>query len=177
MSNASETILLRDPSIDWDAMRDNGCDELDFAQHRDLEKVVFYQGEEPTLFSFRRLRRSQVNWVKRGLTDVEQRERAFATGVLQVRGPLAPGRDWRPRGIDKPRFVAMSDAELDEFEWSDIQDIGSVILAASELPFGSALLCPVPPSSVSAWRAERRRRAEQSQSDAPPASSTSPEAP
>lgn len=167
MSEVKDAIRLYDSAIDWDACREAGYDEGKFIEERDSSRLLFKPGSEPTKFRFRRLKRSQMNWVARGLTDVEQRERAFAAGVVEVRGPAAPGGDWRPRGIDKPRFTAMSDDDLDSFEWVDIQDIGSVVLTASQLPFGSALRCPVLQSSVSAWVAARPRSAAQSESSAP----------
>lgn len=176
MSDVMTTVLLRDPAIDWDATRDTGYDEGAYAEERDVSRLVVKSGEELTHYRFRRLKRSQLNYVARGLTDVEQRERAFAAGVVEVRGPLAPARDgWRPRGVDKPRFTAMSEADLDEFEWVDIQDIGVVVLTVSQLPFGSALRCPMLQSSVSAWVAARPRPAAQSPKPARAESSTPPE--
>lgn len=181
MSTTIDIVLLRDPAIDWDAVRESGYDEGAYAEERDTSKLVCKPGEELTRFRYRRLKRSQLNWVTRGLTEVEQRERAFSAGVVEVRGPLQPpvdgGGEWRPRGVDKPAFKAMTEADLNLFEWVDIQDIGLVVLTASMLPFGSALRCQMLQSSVSAWLAARPRPAAQSPTGAAAASSTSPEAP
>lgn len=172
-----DVVRFYDPAIDW---RSTPVEPVDYARDRDLTKLVMRAGCEPILFRYQRLTRRQwLSWVSRASSDEERHVRAFSAGVCEV---VIDGRVWRPGDADRPDFVAMSEADLDQLEsaygigYADLQEIGSVVLTRSQLPFGFAPRYPVLPSSVAVWVAASRLSAERSATGAAPSSTRAAEA-
>lgn len=142
-----KTARFYDPAIQpWDPSKKKGTMLVDWARERDMTKLVTWPGKDPVVFVCRRLTRSQMLFVSRAADEVTQIDRAFALGVVEVQRPgEAP---WRPAGSDKRDFFAMSEAEIETFEFCDIQEIGGVILTRSRVPFDLSPVYPVQPSSL-----------------------------
>jgi hypothetical protein len=178
-----DVVRFYDPAIDW---RASSCEPVAYASERKLERLVMRAGHAPTLFRYQRITRpAWLKFVSRGATDEERRVRSFQAGVVEVHAP--DGRVWKPGDIDRPDYVAMSEADLDALEQhygvgiADLQEIGEVVRLRSELPFECEPLFPVLPSSLAVWRAASLRSVARSltaaaqSSTAPAARSAAPE--
>jgi hypothetical protein len=196
-------VRLWDPAIDWEAMkrppivgydlREDGSEdedrprfayepttELIYSMGRDVDRLVYKPGERPFFFKYQRLTRQQMlSMVARGVTQEEKRVRAFQCGVVEVIAP--DGSAWKPRNAKRAGFTTMEEADLDALErehgigWTDLQEVGEIVLTRSDLPLGCEPHFVAPPSSVAAWAAESRRSAERSRTAAAPSSSRSGE--
>lgn len=121
-------------------------------------------GTAPVEYRFHRLTRTQVYaYVQTAASEQERYERAFAAGIVEIRGGrYAEG--WRPASAGKPEHVAASPDELDEagVTLAESWDVGQWIYARSILGKGSAPRLPALPSSLLAWDALERPSAEPS---------------
>lgn len=142
-------------------------DAIAWAQQRDPEKMPeLPPGAEPVEYRFRRLKRSQIyDFVQTARTEQERYERAFAAGVVEIRGGRYGSKGWTPSTLGEKAHVAASFEELEEAEitLAETWDVGQWIYARSVLGKGSAPSLPVLPSSLLAWDALERPSAEQSQ--------------
>jgi hypothetical protein len=151
-------------------------DEGKFCTERDLEKVLrhTFPGAKPVVFTYRRLTTPQrQKWVSLATSYEDRCVRAFQAGVIAIEFPDAP--KYVPRWLSKGALT-MDDKELREveeehgIEWPDLLDIGSQVLARSDVPLDCTPSFPVLPSSVDAWVAVQRRCAERRAIAAPPSS-------
>jgi hypothetical protein len=113
-------------------------------------------------------------FVEKADHEVVARDRAFALGVRRI--DREDGTSWTPPGVDRPGYFGIPEAELDAFDYADIQEIGGVVLTRSRVPFGSSVSYPVPPSSLAVLDGVLSRFAERSPPAAAPTRSE-PEAP
>lgn len=121
-------------------------------------------GVLPVEYRFQRLTRTQVyTYVQTAPSDAERFERAFAAGIVEIRGGRY-GTGWRPESAGKPEHVAASPEELDEagVTLAEAWDVGQWIYGRSILGKASAPLLHPLPSSLHAWDALERPSAEPS---------------
>jgi len=132
-------------------------------------RLIFFEGERPVLFRFRRLTRPQIQkFVATATNEVERAIFAFRAGVVEIQRPGEPAfkPEWISRGalvMDEPELRDLEEGGLD---WSDEVDIGDQILSTSDVPFGSTPSWRVPQPLVRVWAAAYLRSAERSQSAA-----------
>lgn len=159
------TVRIYDPAIQpWDHIRKTGTKLVDWGRERDMAKLVTYPGATPVVFHCRRLTRSQMLFVSKAPDEVTQHDRAFALGVIGVDRPEQP--PWKPAGVGARDYFAMSEAELESFEFTDIQEIGGVILTRSRVPLDLSPVYPVQPSSLAVLDAVVSRFVARSLADA-----------
>ncbi|UJR81490.1 hypothetical protein [Sandaracinus amylolyticus] len=157
-------------------------DEGRFCTERDLEKVLVhtFPGETPVYFVCRRLTTPQrQKYISLATSHDDEYVRAFQAGVIEIRFPDRPKYvpKWLAKGALTMDDKELRDLEKDHgIEWPDLLDVGSQILARSNVPFGCTPSYPVLRSSVDAWVAVQRLCAERRASAAPP-SSDGPKAP
>lgn len=142
----TKVVRLFDTAVRWtDGPSASGTDARAYAASRDFELVKAVEGQRPMVFHTRRLRRSQIRDIECMSADPFKRESAFAVGVDMV--------DMPDGQVMRPARERWTDDELDRFDFVDIEDIGSVVLARSRLPFGSPASFAAPPSSAVALAA------------------------
>lgn len=131
MSETFDVVCIADPAIDHG---DPDTNVIKYVETRDMKHLAFDKVEKPKVYKCRPLTRKHlVNWVRKAEHPDETYQRAFECGVLSVSGGDIKG-NWKPRGSDKPTFTAMSQEELDEFDFCDIVEVGQVIYERSILP-------------------------------------------
>ena len=162
MAGSGPFVVIRhaDPAVDGDA----DIKWSDYFASRDPSLLRFHPGKQPVEFYCRPLTVSERREVKirrdsEGRSTPMSREMAFRLGVMKVlRLPREGGeaRDWE-RPDDKK---AMTDAMLELFGDSTIEDVGSVIEARSFLDLDQRLVCPLLGISVLVQAGQRLRPVE-----------------
>jgi hypothetical protein len=152
-------VLASDEAIDIGA-----CDMSKYVAERDVDMLVFLEGEKPTVYWCRPLTRQEIREVRNKVSDGDRYEAAFARGLVKVeRLEHANGQrlDWlRPddrSGKSKP----IPDSGLDYFSEAAIQEIGSVVWIRSFLAQSRQRLFVLPDSSRHALTARLYHRAVQ----------------
>lgn len=165
-----QVISIHDASIDFEA---TSPDELaSYAITREESKLRFKPGKAPLRFHYKRLRQRQlVDYVERGTSDADKAYRSFACAVFEVHN--YKDGVWRPLNSDRPNYYAMTEAEMELFEWAHIMEVGAVIYARSTLPLEFALDSPPLPLSARVLQARTRSlpAAEPSETSAAPSKS------
>lgn len=106
--------------------------------------VVCKPGATPDVFYAVRLRNRALLWVHEVSSLEDRRIRAFRCGVRRWE---SADRSFRPAGVDEQTYRAMTEDELERFEWADIQEIGSLILERATLPSCCEVGYALPPTS------------------------------
>lgn len=165
-ANASFEVVRRfDPAIDPQA-----SDWQAFIRTGDVSTLAFFDGETPTRFTCRRLRRSEVHEVQRLPTDADRYEAAFARGVMRIEGlRIESGRTSWVRPDRKTRDgaeVPLSTRELDAFAEADVLEVGAAVLARSLCDPFSPVFWPAPDTSLHALKVLEFHRAAQTRAQA-----------
>lgn len=168
-------IRLYDPAIDWTPQ--TGTPSETWPHMRDEASLVLKPGRVPLRFHCVRLTRKAYAWAMAAGDEFERVYRAFRAGVRRVDG--RPDGPWVPARTDALDYVAMTEAEADEWGVADHQEIGGLVLERSVLPFDCAGGYSVRPSSRLVWAAYQRASlsAELSQARQAATQSTPAEAP
>jgi len=156
-----------DPAIRWSqAPADGAADVIAYMTRRELGPVLecVIDGKRPVVFHTRRLRRAEMRDVEGLPTEQAKHEAAFACGVVMVETDhgevLRPARErWTAEELDR------------HFHFADVEDIGSVIVTRSRIPFGLSVSYAAPRSSAAASGALLFPSAARSPAAAPPSSS------
>jgi hypothetical protein len=169
-----ELYSLADPAVDVEGTP--GKARRRYLQFRDNpQELKIVAGRKPTVFVCSDIQASIFNrYVMGGETEVERNTRAFQVGVTGVRnlvsrvdGEARP--DPRPSGeIGDGKM--WSDEEMDMFAPVYQQDVGSVLLMRSALPFGSSVTFQPQPLLLSVYLARCSQSAERTPDTAPPPS-------
>lgn len=149
-----ETVTPFDPAIDLEA-----CNVEKYMNTRDMSSLVYLAGQQPTIFTVRRLPVSRsISIRSTAHSDAQARSLAFMAAVVRVqniRTDAGVMPSWEP-GWKRPGSTAqhesMTVAELDEglFAEDEIMDVGEVVLQRANLRNGRPALFPPLPSSAHA---------------------------
>ncbi len=159
-----ELYSLADSAVDIDAMGVVVCG--DYMRQREPALLKFVPGKKPTVFVCSDIPASVFSrYVMAGDTDVERNRRAFQAGVIKVRN-LVSRIDGEKRAEVEPEDAVQlrdrkiwADDRLDLFAPVYQQEIGSVLLMRSAVPFGSSVTYPPPPLLLSVYLARCTRSA------------------
>ena len=149
-SNAPfEVVCPFDPAID-----NAGSDLDNYAEVRDMKFLKFTPGKEPTVYVIRRLP-GHIDSVigSQASSDFSRYQLSFMAGVIAVKnlygtdGAFYPA--WKPTWCSTLDSDAqsMTQAEFNLFPRDEVQDIGSVVWARSDLRPGKPVCFVAPPSS------------------------------
>lgn len=162
-----ETIRVSDAAIDFENEK---IDWEMFYNERDARKagVTFVDGVMPTMFYCRVLTISERREVAalrvNGESSYASRERAFSYGVLRVSNLThkdGHAGEWTRPNDGGTRARPLTDAALDTFGGTTIDEIGGVIELRSFLDPGTPLVCPLLATSQRAALAQSLRLAAQ----------------
>jgi len=148
-----KTISVLDPALEHARMRtDDGTFVDDVRQYistRDLDWLVpkyVRTSERPAVFELRDIPNTRItSYVMQGSSDEEKFQRAFVVAVERV-DDLVRATDGRAFSVFEPsgtmrwadgERAICTDAELDYFPYTVIQEIGSAALTRSFLPRAS----------------------------------------
>jgi hypothetical protein len=152
-----DVVCIFDPAISEE------CDAVRYAELRDMSALKYNSGQEPTVFTVRRLPHSVALAItSRADTEESRNALAFRASVIAVRNLHAVNGThyamWKPAwtSTTDASSEALTDAEMELFPMDETQDIGSVALARANLRKGRPV-CFVPPQS-SALALGRKQR-------------------
>ena len=158
-SAITRVVCIFDPDLAMDAKS-----IAEYMGDRDPAQIVAKPGGHPVTFHVRRLNHDAMGYVRAAGEDAEeQRKRAFKCAVVRVdnfrerhtRAMLMPF--WEPRRVQDASILASvelsTNAELEAFEWAEIQEIGGVALHLSFFPRWTKAKCPLLLSSEQTWMA------------------------
>lgn len=144
-------VRLYDPAIDWTP--ETGTPADSWPTTRAEAELKLKPGRAPLRFHCVRLSRRSYSWVMGATDEAERTFRAFRAGVRRVDG--RPEGAWAPAGVDARDFVAMTEAEAEEWGLADHQEIGGLIIERSILPTDCEGGYSVRPSSRLVWAAQQ----------------------
>lgn len=147
-----EAVRIYDPAIEpFDPATGKGTRIGDYCEWRDPAMLAIRPGMTPIRFVFRRLTRGERRTVEAGSGDFMQHELAFRFGIRRI--VRADGSVWTPERLDRPDYSGMTEAEIDTWDATDLDEIGAVVLTRSRVPFDFAPRYRLRPSSLSVWEA------------------------
>jgi hypothetical protein len=124
-------VLASDEAIDIGA-----CDMSKYVAERDVDMLVFLEGEKPTIYWCRPLTRQEIREVRNKATDGDRYEAAFARGLVKaelLEHANGERRDWVRTDDRSGKSKPIPDTGLDYFSEAAIQEIGAVIWIRSFL--------------------------------------------
>ena len=151
-----QIVCRYDEAIDAEAMTPE--DRAAYRDNFDVSLLKFVPGERPAIFFARRLKNSEMEECASQATVAAAHRTAFAFGIMRV-SDLRVGderRTWT-RSTPKP----LNTAALDDFDFADIQEIGSAIYGRCHLGKGRPAAWPLPATSQRALEALVSRRVAQ----------------
>jgi len=179
MEGAFRVASVLDPALDLLAMGEN---LRDYIQKRDESLIKTKPGQSPTWFHLRRIPTSVfMRYVSEATSDADRRRRAFQASVKEVTNLTTPEGEtafkWTPSGTIDSKGGPMpfvSDADLEAFFPSQVDEIGAIAEARSFLAQTSAPSYALPAMCLTALGQLLSRAVEQSASTL---AETKPEAP
>jgi hypothetical protein len=174
MSETHTVVCRYDEAIDYESTPK--ADQDRYIETRDHACLRYIEGERPALFVVRRLLTSEMREVNAQHIESERNLMAFRKGLMSAtdvrffdgtRGP------WL-----RPSPKPIRDAELDRFSPADVNEVGSYVVAWSNLGKGRPAAWPLPATSALALEAHASLRVAQKKASAAssPHSSATPRA-
>lgn len=162
MTDALTIISRFDEAIDYEAMGDDAL--AAYRETRDCALLAILHDQKPTVFHARRLRTTEMRDVNAQPADSLRYELAFRKALVRVDHMRASdgSRSAWVRPSDKP----LNDAQVDQFSNADVQEVGSYIVAWSNLGKGRPAAWPLPATSALALEALGSLRAAQKRASA-----------
>lgn len=164
-------VSVLDPAIDTENMTRE--EMLAYARDRDIKRLKFKPGKQPTRYYLREIRHSAWEPYVTATEDESVRyRRAFLAALLKVDnlmqrdGSILP--EWQPAGL--PRADWLPDAEAERFQPRVREEIGMVAFTRSFLGWGIEPSYLVPDSLVRFWAARTFRPADATRSEQAPSS-------
>jgi len=131
-----QVILASDASIDVEASEMGR-----YYTERDLDALVFVDGESPTVYHCRPLTLQERRDVRNKATDPDRFEAAFVRGLVRVERLLhddGQRRDWVKPDDRSGKSKTIPDSALEKyFDEAAVQEVGMVIWVRSFLARGS----------------------------------------
>jgi len=165
MSKHFETVSVHDPAIDHDATTPKALRE--FAETRDLSKLVFLKNMQPAKYLLGEIEHSLMDsWIMGASTEHQQAKRAFQCSVQSVMNYAQQESGVRVNWEEPPRdkVGAITDEALARFPPVLLAEIGGVAFRRSF--FGPTIKhgYVLPPLSAALLVEQIGRRADANQS-------------
>lgn len=151
-------VLAADSAIDYAA-----SDMSKYVAERDLDALVYLDGEQPTVYWCRPLTLQERREVRNKASDADKYEAAFVRGLVRVERLLhddGQRRDWVKTDDRSGKSKPIPDSALERyFDEGAVQEVGMVIWVRSFLARGSQGFYPLPDISRHALTASLYHRA------------------
>jgi hypothetical protein len=136
-------VLASDAAIDIGA-----SDMSRYVAERDVDALVFFEGEQPTVYRCRPLTLQERREVRNKATEADRYEAAFVRGLVRVEHLVHPNGEratWIKTDDRSGKNKPIPDSALEAyFDEAAVQEVGMVVWVRSFLARGSQGYFPLP---------------------------------